>query len=131
MSSRRPLISHVIEHSSENPEFTDEGADFFVFEEAARKLSEDELEAEAEADIAMWNAAKQSKKAEDWIAYIRRFPNGRFAEMAQMRLARSPATGATPAPDTGPPRIATEAQWSALPAGALYYDPKGNLRRKS
>lgn len=105
--------------------------DFFLFEEARSKLSEAELEAEAEADIAMWKVVKQSKKAEDSIAYIRRFPNGRFAEMAQMRLSRLLAPGLLPALDSGPPRIATEAQWAALPAGALYYDPKGNLRRKS
>jgi uncharacterized caspase-like protein len=105
--------------------------DFFVFEEARRKLSEDELEAESEADIAMWKVARQSRKAQDCIEYIRQFPNGRFAEMAQMRLARLQATGATPAADSGPPRISTEAQWAALPAGALYYDPKGNLRRKT
>lgn len=105
--------------------------DFFLFDEARSKLSESELEAEAEADIAMWKLAKHSKKADDSIAYVRRFPNGRFAEMAQMRLSRLLSSTEPAGPDSGPPRIATEAQWAALPAGSLYYDPKGNLRRKS
>ncbi len=124
--------------------------DVYVFEDGRRKLTEEELEAEAEADIAKWSSVKASRKPEDMIGYLQQFPNGRFAEMAQMRLSRfaasasagvaaaSPATGLAPAtlPTPGgkpaePPRIANEAQWAALPAGALYYDPKGNLRRKS
>jgi hypothetical protein len=114
--------------------------DLFLFRGGQRKLTEEELEAEVEADIALWNAVKSSKKADDWIGYLKRFPNGRFAEMAQMRLTRlmaSPqatvaataAAAATAAKD--PPRISTEAEWSVLASGSLYYDPKGNLRRKT
>jgi uncharacterized caspase-like protein len=125
-------------------------SDVYVFEDGRRKLSEEELEAEAEADIAMWSTVKASRKPEDMVGYLRKFPNGRFAEMAQVRLSRFASSGdarvasavpvATPAPGIPPaadgkaaeaPRIANEAQWAALPAGTLYYDPKGNLRRKS
>lgn len=116
--------------------------DLFLFRDGRRKLSEEELEAEVEADIALWNTTKPSRNPDDWIAYLRRFPNGRFAEMAQMRLARLmaapavamasvPAATQAVAPTKDPPRIATEAQYDALPKGSLYYDPKGNLRRKS
>ncbi len=117
--------------------------DVYVLEDGRRKRTEEELEAEAEADIAMWGSVKASRRPEDMVAYLRKFPNGRFAEMAQMRLARlsspSGAGGAgaagpvapAPGPAAEPPRITSEAQWAALPAGTLYYDPKGNLRRKS
>jgi hypothetical protein len=118
--------------------------DFYVFEEGRRKLSDEELEAEVEADVAMWSSIKQSRRAEDWIGYLRRFPNGRFAEMVQMRLARlGPEAGAaafapvaaTAAPvaaaGPAPPKVANEADYDALPKGALYVDPNGVTRRKS
>jgi hypothetical protein len=111
---RTRLNVRLASHGTQVPwETTSLETDFFLFEETRRKLSEDELEAEAQTDIAMWNAAKQSKKAEDWIAYLGRFPNGRFAEMAHMRLARLQPIGGTPAADPGPPRIVTEAQSAA------------------
>lgn len=114
--------------------------DLYLFRSGQRKLSEEELEADMEADIALWHTVKSSKNADDWIGYLRRFPNGRFAEVAQMRLTRlmaspeavgaaSVAAAATAAKE--PPRISTEAQWNALAPGSLYYDPRGNLRRKS
>lgn len=115
--------------------------DLFLFREGRRKLTEVELEAEVEADIALWNATKSSKNPDDWIAYLKRFPNGGFAEVAQMRLARlmtaaAVVAGAPAAPEAvaapkDPPRISTNAQYDGLPKGTLYYDPKGNLRRKS
>jgi hypothetical protein len=81
---------------------------------------------------------------------MRTFPNGRFAEIAQMRLNRllaeteKPASDkivplapvavatATPAAGTkGVPAIRSEAEYDALPKGTTYLDPEGNLRRKS
>jgi uncharacterized caspase-like protein len=62
--------------------------DVFIFDGGQKKLSENELEQMAEADIAEWTRIKSSKKTEDWVAYLRSFPNGRFAEIAQMRLTR-------------------------------------------
>jgi hypothetical protein len=116
--------------------------DFYVFEDGGRKLNEEELEAEIEADVALWNSVKPSKRPEDWIGYLRRFPNGRFAEMVQLRLARLGVEAGLPAfaptsPDAAPPagatppRIATEAEYHALPMGTLYVDPDGVTRRKS
>jgi hypothetical protein len=54
-----------------------------------KKLSESELEQLLlEDDIAEWGRIKSSKNIEDWVGYLREFPNGRFAEIAQTRLAR-------------------------------------------
>ena len=61
-------------------------SDVFLFP-AARKLSEAELEAEVQRDLDAWNRTKGSKDAKDWIAYLREYPSGRFAEIAQARLA--------------------------------------------
>jgi uncharacterized caspase-like protein len=63
-------------------------ADVFIFNEGQTKLSEAEEEKLLEADIADWGRIKTSTKIDDWVSYLRTFPNGRFAEIAQMRLNR-------------------------------------------
>jgi uncharacterized caspase-like protein len=62
--------------------------DVYLFNEDQKKLSEGELEKQAEADISEWTRIKSSKNLDDWTGYLRNFPNGRFAEIAQLRLAR-------------------------------------------
>ena len=104
--------------------------DVFIFKDAAKKLSEEELEKELEADIAEWGRIKSSKNVEDWVGYLRMFPNGRFAEIAQPRLARL-TTAAAPVAAASVPTIRNEAKYDALPKGTTYLDPDGNLRRKS
>ena len=62
--------------------------DVFIFNDGQRKLSESELEKLIEADITEWARIKSSLVVDDWVGYLRKFPNGRFAEIAQMRLSR-------------------------------------------
>ena len=62
--------------------------DVFIFNEGQKKLSESEMEKLIEADVTEWARIKSSKKIDDWVSYLQTFPNGRFAEIAQMRLAR-------------------------------------------
>ena len=62
--------------------------DVFIFNEGLKKLSEAELEKLVEADVTEWARIKSSKKVDDWVGYLQTFPNGRFAEIAQMRLTR-------------------------------------------
>ena len=62
--------------------------DVFIFNEGQKKLSESEMEKLVEADVTEWARIKSSKKIDDWVSYLRTFPNGRFAEIAQMRLTR-------------------------------------------
>jgi len=62
--------------------------DVFIFNEGQKKLTEAEMEKLVEADITEWTRIKSSKKIDDWVGYLRSFPNGRFAEIAQMRLTR-------------------------------------------
>jgi hypothetical protein len=61
--------------------------DIFIFP-GARKLGEEELEKQFEAELAAWARIKNSKNAEDWVAYLREYPNGKFSEIAQVRLGR-------------------------------------------
>jgi hypothetical protein len=122
--------------------------DVFLFNEGQKKLTEDELEKLLEADIAEWDRIKSSRKLDDWVAYLRTFPNGRFAEIAQMRLARILTADEAPAnAKTAPavlaksstakavpspvPTIRTEQEYEALQSGTTYIDPEGTLRRKS
>ena len=98
--------------------------------ESQKKLSEEDLEKELEADIAEWGRIKSSKNTEDWVGYLRKFPNGRFAEIAQVRLARL-TTAAAPEAAANMPTIRSEAEYDALPKGTTYVDPEGNMRRKS
>ncbi|GIK26680.1 MAG: hypothetical protein BroJett006_29260 [Betaproteobacteria bacterium] len=62
-------------------------SDIFLFP-GARKLGEEELEKQFEAELAAWARIKSSKNAEDWVAYLREYPNGKFSEIAQVRLGR-------------------------------------------
>lgn len=63
-------------------------SDVFIFPPAASTLSDEVLERQIEEEIAHWGHIKSSSRIEDWIDYLRRFPNGRFSEVAQSRLNR-------------------------------------------
>lgn len=49
---------------------------------------------EAAGELAFWNSIQASKRADEYRAYLRQYPHGRFAELAQARIAafaREPA----------------------------------------
>jgi len=79
--------------------------DVFIFDAGKTRLSEAEQEQLLQEDLAAWGRIKNSDRAEDYIQYLRRFPDGRFAEIVQARLARllaqqerpRPVAAATPA----------------------------------
>jgi formylglycine-generating enzyme required for sulfatase activity len=79
-----------------------------------------------EYEITFWNSIKDSQYPGDYEAYLKAYPNGRFAPLAQARLARlraaasqppaaaaapTPASPSAPAPQvkTPPPSAATAA----------------------
>jgi uncharacterized caspase-like protein len=80
--------------------------DVFLFEETRKELTEAELEKEVEAELVFWNRIKSSQKLDDWAAYARAFPNGRFAEIAQAKVAalqaESKSSGKPPVPASAP-----------------------------
>ncbi len=62
-------------------------SDVYLFAETRRALSEADLEKEVEAELLVWSRIKSSQKLDDWADYVRKFPNGRFTEIAQTRVA--------------------------------------------
>lgn len=78
----------------------------YLFPGQARP-SDAEIERQFEAELAAWSAVQGSRQAEDWVAYLRRYPTGRFSEIAQVRLNRLIAAHA-PAP-SDPVRTAAPA----------------------
>lgn len=52
--------------------------DVFFFNSGQKKLSEAELEQQLELDLTTWGRIKSSRNLEDWVAYLKDFPNGRF-----------------------------------------------------
>lgn len=62
--------------------------DVYIFSDGQRKLSEAEQEKLVEEDLAEWMRVKGSGKVDDYAGYLRKFPNGRFAEIVQGRLAQ-------------------------------------------
>ena len=89
-----------------------------------------------EFEITFWNSIKDSQYASDYEAYLKAYPNGRFAPLAQARLARLHANASNPAaapatheasnPAAAPPAQAPQlkappaaaAQTKAAPASA-------------
>nr|WP_081075702.1 SUMF1/EgtB/PvdO family nonheme iron enzyme [Burkholderia stagnalis] len=81
-------------------------------------------------EITFWESIKDSKEAGDYEAYLKTYPNGRFAQLAQARLARlraaapkapaasAPAQTASPAPAPAPVPAPAPASTSAQPAHA-------------
>ncbi len=58
--------------------------------------------ADTEVDVTFWKSVENTKDRGELQAYLNKFPNGIFAELARARLARMPvATG--PGPNPGPP----------------------------
>jgi Flp pilus assembly protein TadD len=54
--------------------------------------------AQAENELDFWNAIKDSKQAEDYQAYLDKYPNGNFADLAKLRLKKyAPAAPAAAA----------------------------------
>lgn len=54
----------------------------------AKKLSEEELEKQFEEELAIWEKIKDLKDPAPLEDYVRRYPSGKFSELAQFRLNR-------------------------------------------
>nr|WP_174980556.1 SUMF1/EgtB/PvdO family nonheme iron enzyme [Burkholderia lata] len=90
-------------------------------------------------EITFWESIKDSKEAGDYEAYLKTYPNGRFAQLAQARLTRlraaapkapaastpAPAPARTASPTPAPvPAPAPPASTSAQPAHTAGSPPK-------
>ena len=51
-------------------------------------IKQAELEKQFEEELAIWESIKNSKEAAPIEDYLRRYPSGKFSELAQFRLNR-------------------------------------------
>lgn len=61
---------------------------YFLPPASVKKLSEEELERQFAEEAAVWEKAQQGSQVAVVEDYIRRYPSGRFSELAQVRLDR-------------------------------------------
>jgi len=98
-------------HDKQVPwESTSLESDIYLF--PTQPLSEAELERQFREELETWSRIKASTNPADWINYLKRYPNGKFAEVAQVRLrnlqaSREPSvrpavSGRPPAVQLGP-----------------------------
>jgi uncharacterized caspase-like protein len=75
----------------------------FAFVPGVAAPREAAADVEAAGELAFWNSIQASTRADEYRAYLRQYPNGRFATLAQTRVAAfttpsPPAVVATPGP---------------------------------
>jgi uncharacterized caspase-like protein len=66
---------------------------YFLPPDQLRKLSAQEEEREFAEELAMFEGARRAREPAPIEAYLRRYPSGRFAELAQLRLDQVLAQG--------------------------------------
>jgi hypothetical protein len=59
---------------------------WFIPPKVLKKLAEEEAEREFKQELALWETIKTSVQPEPLEDYLRRYPSGRFSELAQARL---------------------------------------------
>lgn len=61
---------------------------YFIPPAAAKKLTPEELERQFEEELEIWTRIRATKDTAPLEDYLRRFPSGKFSELAQFRLDR-------------------------------------------
>jgi len=69
----------------------------FAFVPGVSPPREAAADADAAGEIAFWNSVQSAVRPDEYRAYLRQYPNGRFAALAQARLAAFGAPGGPPA----------------------------------
>ena len=125
---RTRLAVRIASRGAQIPwESTSLESDVYLFPTRTQKLSEKALEEEFVRELATWNRVKGSKQPDDWVAYLREYPGGKFSEIAQNRLAHlfrveeqrlaaaKPPPAADPSAAAAPPSPAAPAAVAASP----------------
>ena len=61
---------------------------YFIPPASVKKLSEDELTRLFNEELAIWEKIKESKEPGPLVAYLSKYPSGKFSELAQFQLDR-------------------------------------------
>jgi len=86
----------------------------FAFVPGVAQASKSSPEEEAAGEVAFWNSIQTSNRADEYRAYLRQYPQGRFIALAQTRIAAlSPSPTPVVANPSGPPPVSAAA--SPLP----------------
>jgi len=77
----------------------------FAFVPGVFQAGKSSAEEEAAGEVAFWNSIQNSTRADEYRAYLRQYPSGRFASLAQTRIAAlGPSSNAIAVPNpSGPP----------------------------
>jgi hypothetical protein len=86
----------------------------FSFVPGVTTARESAPDLEAAGELAFWNSIQSSTRADEYRAYLRQYPNGRFAALAQTRLAAF-TPGATSAATPGNDAPSAAARSDAMP----------------
>jgi WD40 repeat protein len=73
-------------------------------------------------ELALWESIKNSKDSEDFNYYLRKYPNGEFAELARIRAARNKPA----APTITPPATSSVAAVTSMPRAASNQSASGS-----
>ena len=90
----------------------------FAFVPGVAAPREAAADLEAAGELAFWNSIHTSTRAEEFRAYLRQYPNGRFAALAQSRVAAfsaAPAAVLAPSTAAAPATASVAARPDALP----------------
>lgn len=63
-------------------------SDVYLFVSANKKQSASDLERLIQEEMTDWSKVKESRVQADWVAYLLKYPNGRFSEVANQRLKK-------------------------------------------
>jgi lipoprotein NlpI len=89
--------------------------------------------AQGQSELDFWNSIKDSKKAEDYQAYLDKYPNGNFADLAKLRVKKytpaEPAPAAAPAEPAVDPQQQDIAYWNSIKSSKNADDYKTYLEK--
>ena len=88
----------------------------FAFVPGVAAPREAAADVEAAGELAFWTSIQASTRADEYRAYLRQYPSGRFVALAQTRVA---AFTPPPAPAQAEPQAGPPARPGSVPAGAL------------
>ena len=88
---------------------------------------------QGESELDFWNSIKDSKKAEDYQAYLDKYPNGNFADLAKLRVKKYAVAAPTPAAAPAAPAVDPQQQdiaaWNAIKSSKNVDDYKAYLEK--
>ncbi len=87
---------------------------------SAAKVAATRVDATTAADLAFWNAIQTSRDISEFQAYLKKFPNGQFAELVRTRMAKLQSAVAKQAPVTKT-KAPVETKTTASPTPAMLF----------